>query len=174
MIRLRRADAADALLLRRWDGQPHVIAATGADAKPDTSSDWSWDEELARAVSWRQFLIGEVDRRPVGVMQVIDPHLEETHYWGEIETGLRAVDIWIGEESDLGRGFGGEMMRLATAGCFTDETVQAILVDPMVRNMRAHRFYERFGFKRLDRRMFGEDDCYVYRLDRADWEPLRS
>jgi len=31
---------------------------------------------------------------------------------------LRAVDIWIGEEGDLGRGHGTIIMRLALARCF--------------------------------------------------------
>ena len=38
----------------------------------------------------------------------------------------------------------------------------ALLLDPLVTNERAHRFYERLGFERAERRMFGDDDCYVY------------
>ena len=39
-------------------------------------------------------------------------------------------------------------------------------------NVRAQRFYERRGFRFLERRRFGQDECFVYRLDRADY--LRS
>jgi aminoglycoside 6'-N-acetyltransferase len=115
-------------------------------------------------------LIGEVNGRPVGIMQVIDPQSEETHYWGGIESGFRAIDIWIGEEDDLGRGYGTQMMRAALDRCFSDTTVRAVLIDPLVSNTRAHRFYERLGFRLVDRRMFGNDDCYVYRLERSTWE----
>lgn len=52
---------------------------------------------------------------------------------------------------------------------FAEPAVTAVLVDPLVSNQRAHRFYERLGFQRRDRRQFGPDDCYVYRLDRSDW-----
>jgi aminoglycoside 6'-N-acetyltransferase len=152
--------------LRRWDAKPHVIYATGADGESDGG--WDWDYELPREVAWRELLIAESDGRSVGVLQIIDPQTEETHYWGDIESGLRAIDIWIGEEEDLGRGYGTQMMRLALARCFADQTVRAVLIDPLASNTRAHRFYERLGFRRVDRRTFGSDDCYVYRLERSE------
>ena len=162
-LQLRRATTDDLDLLQGWDAKAHIIAATGADDA------YPWAEELPRDVPWRELLIGVHAGRPVGVMQIIDPQLEETHYWGECEPNQRAIDIWIGEEADLGRGFGSDMMRLPLARCFADASVKAVLVDPLVANKRAHRFYERFGFRRSGRHFFGEDDCFVYRLARADW-----
>ncbi len=41
---------------------------------------------------------------------------------------------------------------------------------PLAANVRAHRFYERLGFRFVERRRFGQDECLVYRLDRADYE----
>ncbi|MGD2131580.1 MAG: GNAT family N-acetyltransferase [Maricaulaceae bacterium] len=161
---LRPATLDDIPLLEAWDEKPHVIAASGRDDGLD------WADELAAQSEVNQYVIAEEDGRPVGVMQIIDPHLEPTHYWGEIEPDLRALDIWIGEETDLGRGLGTEMMRLALDHCFSEPRVKAALVDPLVTNTDAHRFYEKAGFKRVERRMFGEDDCYVYRLECADWE----
>ena len=56
---------------------------------------------------------------------------------------------------------------MAIERCFADPAVAAILIDPLAANTRAHRFYERLGFRRVDRRVFaGVDDCLVYRLDR--------
>ena len=79
-------------------------------------------------------------------MQIIDPHLESTHYWGEILPNLRAIDIWIGEPNCLGRGYGETMMRLAMQRCFADPAVAAIIIDPLASNVRAHKFYRRLGF----------------------------
>ena len=107
-------------------------------------------------------------------MQIIDPALEESHYWGDIGPDLRAIDIWIGSPGDLGRGYGAEMMRLAIERCFAAAGVTAIVIDPMVSNTDAHRFYERLGFRRIGRQMFDDDDCYVYRLERRDWLRPRS
>lgn len=160
MIELRPATIDDLQLLRYWDEQPHVIAA-GVD-----DDEWAWDEELLRNPEWREQLIAEFDGRPIGVVQIIDPALEDSHYWGDVEPNLRALDIWIGEETDLGKGHGTAMMRLALARCFVDPAVTAVLIDPLASNVSAHRFYERLGFKLVERRSFGDDDCFVYRLER--------
>ena len=125
-----------------------------------------------REVTWRELLIGEVNGRPVGIMQVIDPQSEETHYWGGIENKeFRAIDISIGEEDDLGRGYGTQMMRAALDRCFSDTTVRAVLIDPLVSNTRAHQFSPRdLDFVSSIGGCFGNDDCYVYRLERSTWE----
>ena len=159
-LTLRPATPDDLALLRRWDAQPHVIAA-------DPNDDWAWEVELGRDPDWREQLIAERDGEPLGFVQIIDPAREESRYWGDVPGGLRALDLWIGEARDLGRGYGTEMMRLALARCFASPDVTAALVDPLAGNTRAHRFYERLGFRFVERRRFGEDDCFVYRLDRA-------
>ncbi len=48
--------------------------------------------------------------------------------------------------------------------------MDGILIDPMATNDRARRFYERLGFRFVENRRFGDDDCAVYRLARGDWE----
>lgn len=161
-ITLRAATLDDLELLRGWDDQPHVIAS-------DPNDDWQWEQELPRKPEWREQLIAEVDGRPVGFMQIIDPLLEDSRYWGDVPPNLRAVDIWIGAESDLDHGYGTEMMRLALERCFGPPEIEAVLIDPLASNTRAHRFYERLGFRFVERRSFGADDCFVYRLDRETW-----
>lgn len=164
MLTLRPATPADAALLRRWDEQPHVVAS-------DPNDDWQWETELARSPDWREQLIAELDGRPIGFVQIIDPQREESRYWGEVPPNLRAIDIWLGEPADLGKGYGTRIMALALARCFADPAVSAVLIDPLAQNVRAHRFYERLGFRFVERRRFGADDCFVYRLDRADYRP---
>jgi len=161
-VNLRPATLDDLALLRRWDEQPHVIAS-------DPNDDWNWEIELGRSPDWREQLIAEVDGRAIGIIQIIDAAREETHYWGDVPLNLCAIDIWIGEEADLGRGYGTRMMELALARCFADTAVSAVLIDPLANNTRVHPFYERLGFRFLEARRFGEDDCFVYRLDRADY-----
>lgn len=162
-ITLRPASITDMDLLRHWDTQPHVIAAAPNDQ-------WDWETELRRTPEWRELLIAEHDGRPVGFMQIIDPSREESHYWGEIGEHYRALDIWIGDRDNLGKGYGTAMTKLAIARCFRDPEVKSILIDPLVDNTRAHRFYERLGFRFIERRRFGEDECFVYKLDREKWK----
>lgn len=163
MINLRSATPDDLELLRYWDTQPHVIAS-------DPNDDWGWEVELNRTPNWREQLIAEIEGRPIGFIQIIDPAREDSHYWGDVPDNLRAIDIWIGEATDLGKGYGTQMMQQAIARCFADPAVTAILIDPLASNTRAHRFYERLGFQFIEARRFGEDDCYVYCLNRANWE----
>jgi aminoglycoside 6'-N-acetyltransferase len=162
-IRLRPAAPADRSLLEHWDEQPHVVAA-------DPNDDWEWEVELGRNPSWREQLMICLNKRPIGFLQIIDPAREDSHYWGDIEGGFRALDIWIGGLDFLGKGYGSAAMNLAIERCFSNPSVRALLVDPLVTNDDAHRFYERMGFTKVDRRLFGSDDCFVYRLDRTDWE----
>jgi aminoglycoside 6'-N-acetyltransferase len=48
--------------------------------------------------------------------------------------------------------------------------VAAVLIDPLESNVRAHKFYERLGFRFVEKRAFDKDVCFVYRLDRREWE----
>lgn len=164
MITLRLATLADAPLLRRWDEEPHVVES-------DPDDEWNWETELAHEPPWREQLMAELDGRPIGFIQIIDPLEEETHYWGDCEPNLRAIDIWIGPADCLGRGHGTNMMRQAIARCFAATGVTAIVIDPLARNERAIRFYQRLGFKPVERRRFNDDDCLVHRLERGDWRP---
>ncbi len=163
MIILRHATPSDRPLLEHWDQQPHVVDS-------DPNDDWHWAVELEHNPDWREQLIAELDGRAIGFVQIIDPAREESHYWGDVEANLRAIDIWIGEATDLGKGYGTQMMQQAIARCFADPLVTAILVDPLISNTRAHRFYQRLGFERMEAQQFGADDCYVYRLTRSNWQ----
>jgi aminoglycoside 6'-N-acetyltransferase len=161
-MHLRSATAADLDLLRRWDEQPHVVAA-------DPNDDWAWEVELSKKPDWREQLIAEVDGQPIGFIQIIDPAHEESHYWGNVPANLRAIDIWIGEGINLGKGYGTKMMHLALARCFAAPDVVAVLIDPLASNTRSHPFYEHLGFHFVECRRFGEDECLVYRLERSDY-----
>lgn len=158
---LRTAVPGDLPVLLHWDKQQHVIDS-------DLDDNWDWETELLHEPAWREQLMAELDGRPLGFVQIIDPTEEETHYWGDVPPGLRAIDIWIGEASDLGKGYGTRMMQLAINRCFADPSVNAILIDPLASNVRAHRFYERLGFRFVEQKRLGEDesDCFVYVLER--------
>jgi hypothetical protein len=110
-FRLRPATLEDLDLLRRWDEQPHVIES-------DPNDEWNWEYELTRSPDWREQLIAEVDGRAVGFVQIIDPALEESHYWGDCPAHLRAIDIWIGEASDHMHSRGPERRNSASNGAF--------------------------------------------------------
>ena len=166
MILLRKALPSDLPILQLWDEQPHVMDS-------DPNDDWNWALELKRQPEWRWQLIAEENGRPVGFIQVIDPHLEETAYWGDIKQGYKAIDIWIGMADDLGKGYGTQMMSVVLDLCFEDTSINEVLIDPLASNEKAIRFYQRLGFEFVEERMFGKDHCHVYTMTRGQWQSIQ-
>jgi len=174
-VRLRRAALNDVPVLERWDADPGVIAATTDDDTAERAfGGLDWREELSHDSDVSYHLIAEIDDRPVGAMQICDPHVEPTHYWGNIEPNLRGIDIWIGAEADRNKGYGRAMMRLAHERCFADPAVTAIVIDPLASNTRAIAFYQRLGYVALEHRIFGDDDCLVLTLTRDAWREMAA
>lgn len=162
MIQLRKANINDLPILEYWDTQEHVMES-------DPNDDWNWEVELQRDPEWREQLIAEIEGRPVGFVQIFDPAEEETHYWGDIGLGKRAIDIWIGNVEDLGKGYGTEMMRMALGRCFSNKWVNEVLIDPLETNNKAIRFYKKAGFQFVEKRQFGNDKCEVYSITLEVW-----
>jgi len=163
MIQLRLATSDDLRTLLFWDEQQHVI-----DSDPD--DEWNWEIELERFPFWREQLMAVINDEPIGFIQIIDPFHEETKYWGNVSENKRAIDIWIGEEKNLSKGYGTQMMKLAIERCFAQTHVTSILIDPLKSNLKAHKFYEKFGFKFVEERRFDEQDCFVYELERINYK----
>ena len=160
MIKLRPATKDDLELLKYWDTKQHVI-----DCDPD--GDWNWEIELNHNPQWREQLVAELNDRAIGFIQIIDPYKEETKYWGKVEQHKRAIDIWIGEETDLNKGYGTKMIQLAIKKCFNEPNVNGILIDPLKTNLKAHRFYKRLGFEFIEERDFDGATCFVFELKKA-------
>jgi aminoglycoside 6'-N-acetyltransferase len=160
-VSFRKAELSDVPLLKRWDSEPHNILAD-----PEFLD---WEEILQRKTPWEETLIALEGTRPVGVVQIIDPAREESHYWGHVAENLRAIDIWIGEVKDLRRGLGTQMMHLALERCFGIQEVQGVLIDPLVTNTGAQLFYQSMGFRALGERLLEGDLCLVMRLEREEW-----
>jgi aminoglycoside 6'-N-acetyltransferase len=162
---LRQATISDLPLLKYWDKKPHVVFATGGDS--DGEDDWM-EQQLREHSRYVWVYIAELDERPIGVMQIIDPANEETHYWGQdVAPNQRAIDIWIGEEVDLDKGYGTQMMQLGIDKCFENPKVTSIIIDPLSTNKRAINFYQKMGFEFVENRDFGDDNCDVYIFKRV-------
>lgn len=159
-ISMRPARLSDAACLRAWDQLPHIKALQGDDEW------WDWPTELASDEPWRDMYIAEYDGTAFGFVQIMRTDTDPNQYWGPLDSTNRAIDIWIGPTDHLGRGFGTQMMSWAIAQCFADETVQTIWIDPHFDHLRAHRFYQRFGFRPVEERMMGQTRTLVHKLNR--------
>jgi aminoglycoside 6'-N-acetyltransferase len=176
-LRLRQATLADQQTLERWDYDPDVISATTDGEAEKAFGDHDWGRELPLQSEVDRYFIAELATssdapagRPIGAMQIIDAHAEPSNYWGDVAPNQLAVDIWIGDAADRGHGYGVLMMKMAEMLCFSNPAVVAILIDPLNSNTRAHRFYQRLGYRPTHRQTFnGEDDCLVHIPTRTDW-----
>lgn len=165
MLKLRPATINDLELLKYWDTKQHVI-----DCDPD--DDWNWEIELNRNPIWREQLVAELKGRAIGFVQIIDPYKEETKYWGKVERNKKAIDIWIGEETDLNKGYGTKIMELVIKRCFNESNVTGILIDPLKTNLKAHRFYKRLGFEFIEERDFEGITCFVFELKKPAYNKV--
>lgn len=162
MIKLRPATIEDLELIKYWDTEQHVI-----DSDPD--DEWNWEIELNRNPEWREQLVAELNDVAIGFIQIIDPYKEETNYWEIKEKNKRAIDIWIGEEKNLNKGYGTKIMHLVIEKCFSNTNVDGILVDPLKSNTKAHNFYKKLGFEFKEERKFDNTLCYVYELKKPSY-----
>lgn len=161
MPRYRPATIDDLEILRHWDKQEHIKAAT-------QDADWNWPVELKRSPPWREQWIVEVEVKPIGFIQIIDPAEEETRFWGKVGEGKKAIDIWIGEKEFLGKGYGTRMMHWTLDRCFEDSKVNEVLIDPLETNVKAIAFYRRIGFEFKEHRMLGGVWSPVYAIRRKE------
>lgn len=161
-VTLRRMCLDDVELLRRWDADPDVAAAIGG-----AGADWyDWSVELDRELDWRELLVVEHERRPIGFVQLLDAARDESGYWGDVEPGTWSLDIWIGSAADRGQGLGAAAMRCALVRLFEQHGADVVVIDPRVENRRAIAFYRRLGFETVGERVFDDDHCLVMRLAR--------
>jgi aminoglycoside 6'-N-acetyltransferase len=169
MITLRKTTTADIQTLEKWDSQEHVQFATGNDAILEVDPNyWPYELSLCDNKTY-QYYIAELDGLPIASLQMINPGLEVTKYWGNMEDGYRAIDIIIGDKENLGKGYGTTIMGLILDLCFEDSTVKGVYIDPLSINLRAIKFYQKIGFEFVENRNFGEDNCDVYYISREKY-----
>ena len=63
--------------------------------------------------------------------------------------GTVCIDLFIGEEDYLDKGFGTEIVGEFCRFLFSDSKINRILIDPAIENKRAIRCYEKAGFKKI-------------------------
>ena len=75
--------------------------------------------------------------------------------------GTFCMDLFIGEEDYLGKGYGTQIVRDFTALLFNERGVTKILIDPATTNKRAIRCYEKAGFTSVGTEHDGITDTLV-------------
>ena len=154
-IRRMRDDRADHDLIVRWRNAPHVAEwwSTDDDPTPTTydrvvreygpgteDASWSIDCIIAvgdRAVGFTQFYpwSGAADEaREMGIPDI---------------DGSYGLDIFIGEPDMVGRGVGSRAVALLSRYLFDAHDATSVALLTPVGNARAHRAYEKAGFRKV-------------------------
>jgi AacA4 family aminoglycoside N(6')-acetyltransferase len=94
--------------------------------------------------------IAMLGERPIGYAQSYVAMGSGAGWWeDETDPGVRGIDQFLCEPSDLGQGLGTRMVKALVARLFEDPAVTRIQTDPDPRNLRAIRCYEKAGFRAL-------------------------
>lgn len=174
MLGFRPITRDDFAILSEWLAAPHVQTWWRQDHRAEAvEAEYG---PVVDGVEPSEVFIVTHDERPVGLVQryLLDDHPEwERAVRGITPEGSAGIDYLIGDETLIGRGFGG---LIVTA--FVRETwaryrdAPTILVAVSQRNRRSWRVLEKCGFHRVWCGILDSDDpsdegpSYVYRLDR--------
>ncbi len=169
MLALRRAVPADRAVVEFWDSQPDVASWAGSDGP------WDWETELGLEDPAQEMFIITEDDEPRGFLQLLDAFRDPHGYWGPgTSPGTWAVDLWIGEAVHRQRGLGAWAMQQALEQAFEHHGASEVVIDPLLSNHDAIRFYRRCGFEIRGERRFGNDDCLVLGITTASWSTLST
>ena len=138
----RPMTAADMPMARQWLETPEVQRWWG---DPDEQAALL-EEDLddPRMAMW----IVSHEGRPFAYIQDYDPRAFGMHHLGDLPSGSRGIDQFIGEPDMLGRGHGQAFIRAHADRLFA-AGAPAVGTDPDPANARAIRAYEKAGFTAL-------------------------
>ena len=153
-IRRLRDDRDDYDLVVRWRNEPHVAEwwSTDDDPTPMTlarviETHGSYDDE-----PWVTDCIITVGGRPAGFVQFY-PWSQEADEARELgisdADGSYGLDIYIGEPDMIDRGVGSRTVALLARHLFEERDATSVALVTPVGNDRAHRAYEKAGFRKV-------------------------
>ena len=108
-----------------------------------------------------------IDDKPIGYIQCSDLYAYKTlcpnpkGIFVNEEPGTFCLDLFIGEEEYLNKGYGTEIVKLFADKLFTEFKARKILIDPACSNKRAIRCYEKAGFKFLRKEYDGVTESCI-------------
>jgi aminoglycoside 6'-N-acetyltransferase len=131
--------AADLPMVRRWLTNPHVAQWWG-----DPDAQFALVRDDLEHPAMQQFIVALGDRA-FAYLQCYDPTAWPENGFGDLPSGTRGIDQFIGETDMIGRGHGSALIRTFIDGLLAKGTPR-IVTDPAPENARAVRAYEKAGF----------------------------
>ena len=115
-----------------------------------------------------------LDSEPIGYIQCSDLYAykklcpKTKGVFTNEEPGTFCLDLFIGEDNYLNKGYGTKIVKVFVDKIFKDFKAKKILVDPACSNKRAIRCYEKAGFKFIRKELNGTTECCIMQFIRDD------
>lgn len=165
-VHFRPVTPADFAMLREWMNRPHWREWWG-----DPEEELGFVADMLEGRDTTRPYIFEIEGAPAGYIQVwfIGHHQNETwiadNPWlAEFPPETVGVDLSIGEESMLAKGFGTETLR-AFVAMLIRAGHREIIIDPDPDNTRAVRAYEKAGFVAIPELIGRTGDSLIMKCD---------
>lgn len=161
------ARLADAPLLFGWRQTPHVALWWNiAPYEAKTLDGMTRELEEDFALGEHESLLVLLEGKPIGYAQTYNAGQASGDWWPGEDDSTRGLDLFIGEESLVGRGLGPLIAHALCKRLFEEEVVTSIIVDPHPDNLRSIRCFKKAGFK-IERRLETPDgEALLMRLRR--------
>lgn len=107
-----------------------------------------------------------LDNEPIGYIQTSDLYVYRTlcknpkGLFIHEEPGTFCLDLFIGEEKYLNKGYGTEIVKAFVQKLLNKFKAEKIVLDPACSNKRAIRCYEKAGFVVIRKEHDGTNECY--------------
>lgn len=167
-IHFTRVTRADLAVLHAWFARAHVAEWWGAPGSRE-EIEAEFDPEGVDDTMVQHFIASDAGG-PIGFIQSYVAGNAGKGWWpDETDPGVRGIDQFLAEASELNRGLGTAMVRAFVAQLFGDSAVTRIQTDPRPTNARAIRCYEKAGFRRVGEVDTPDGIALLLVCDRAAW-----
>lgn len=173
-ISFRRMQMEDLELMYKWLNKPHVRQWYDRDKGSSLEAiEERYGPKIKDEKPTDCYLVF-CEAKPFGYIQKykVNDWPEFADYVG-YDNGASSVDLFIGEPSFMGKGYGSMMLKkFVDEVVFADPKINRCIIGPEPKNARAIRSYEKAGFKYVKTVQVGNEPnpTYVMELKKEDLE----
>lgn len=108
-----------------------------------------------------------LDDQPIGYIVYCDLYAyknickEPSGVFTDEPPGSYCIDLFIGEEAHLNKGYGTQLVKKFSDMLLTQKQAKRVLIDPSPENTRAIRCYEKAGFKPIRKGHNGREEVII-------------